>query len=267
MELDAQNITDSSENQELDTQQTEQTQTKQEEKPSFLDGFEAKTFSVNDVVDDLKDKDVQGNSNDIEDDIEDDFQDDFSENEFDDDYDKPNAPKPNAKKNASLITRWFDNAFAWLLAWWSGSSDFTLFKAEKKSLTIIEESLSEGFNSMEKDFKIPWWSGLMVEIPIAYSKPLKLAIQLRKKRKREEKQAKQRKNQNPNDATTMASFGKSTPYNRNNKDVVTDVEEYEEIDDLNGRNCKVCGTALRGRQKSTCSTECRNKLNKIRFQK
>jgi len=231
-----------------------------EEKSSFLDGIPKKSFSLDDHLtnlksepkqDYIKEEEEQG-YNSQEEDFEDEMEEDLEEEFF---QEKTNK---NAKKNARNITRWFDSIFAFVLNFWSGADDFTLFKADKKGLSVIEESLTAVFEQMPKDINISGGLGLIAEVPIVYFPKIQTAIRIRKAKKAEAKRPKGPKKMDRN--SEGANY---TPPEDNNGSSVTDITDFEEISlnkvvkNGNGKTCKVCSKPLKGRQKSTCSNSCK----------
>lgn len=230
---------------------------------SFIDGVEKKSFSLDDHIKKLSEEPKQDYTNNFDQDKEEKIN-DFDDEGLEDDFfnEKTNQ---NAKKNAENITRWGDTLIAFFLSFWSGEEDFTRFKAEKKSLVVIEESLTAGFNTMKNDITIPWWSGLMLEVPVAYFDKIKTAIRLRKKNQRAKKEAEKAEK---NKKEPVKSFNDQVKQNSNS--TITDVEEYEEINSSefhpNGKRirCASCDKVLTNGQKSVCDNKCKKQyLKKI----
>lgn len=222
----------------------------------FLSGVSQSGFSAEDELEDLKKpkEDYTSNFEDQEEtsDLEDDL-DDFMD-------EKPKSNK-NAKTNASLITMWFDNIFSWVLAWWSGNIDnFTTFQAEKKNLKIIEESIERGLVQTGKDFEMPWWYGLFIQVPIAYMAKIRLSFKIRKENRQKETlkrkaEAKHKANAKPNvrafkEAKKKAENEERTNVNRTvNKSTLVNHNHPNRV-------CGVCDKQLTKNQSLFCSRKC-----------
>ena len=223
-----------------------------QEQTDILEGVEQKGFSIDDEIESLKQP-----KQDYTDEYEDDHEDlnDFEKGADNFMDDKP-VNSENAKKNASLMVRWFDNVFAFVLGWWSKEENFTVFKAEKSSLSILEESIEKGLISTGKDFEMPWYYGLFIEVPIAYANKIKLAIKKRKHNKAVEKAKKQAENNLKN--------AQATNVRRRNDEVVNEAMNEAKgaqfstrpQHDHPNRKCANCGTPLKPQQKRFCSREC-----------
>jgi hypothetical protein len=238
------------ETQEQTTEETQDTSSTEENTDFFAGvGSDSEFSSIDEEIEHLKNTKVEG--------------DDFTQNkdfsqgadEFTEGFDDKKTTKKNSKKNASMFTRWFDTAFSFLLSFFAGDDDFTKFKAEPKNLKVIEESLEDGFGSMDRDIQVPWYLGLFIEIPIAYSPKIQMAFRLRKMNR----QAKKQKTSQAKHHRTEPSYG---PAKKKDSKEHQDIEEVEIIGETptvkkekQTKPCLVCGK--QHKNKETCSGECR----------
>lgn len=233
----------------------EETQT-EAPKDDFFNGV-PEFNSIDEEIEHLRKTPKEGDTEDFTKDFVNDKDFNQSEEDFTSDFEQKGATKKNAKKNASMFARWFDTAFSFLLSFWAKDEDFTKFKAEPKSLKVIEESLENGLGTMDRDIEVPWYLGLIIEVPVAYFPKIKMAFRLRKMNTQKKKAQKPHMAQ-PTTAT-QREFYSSDEVEDVDVEVVQEIKPKKKGKTL--KQCPECGK--QHKNKLYCSNACRiTALNK-----